>query len=399
VSMVGSYSVTVTDNNCCEGSASATVTQEGGIPEVPGPITGDTIGMCNINTPSIYFISPIPNSDCYFWKLPPGATIVSLDTMGTHIAVVFDNSFTGGYIEVSSHNACGNSPTFNGRRLYVSAFPGSVPGGISGQRSGVCKQLAAVYSIPTIIGATSYLWSVPLGAMITSGQGTPSIVVSFASSYRTGDICVQYSTLCGTSPFECISVDPRPVTGSPITGPAVVCAFNLNTVYSIPPSIGASDYLWSVPTGATIVSGQGSNSIQVNFGNFSGLISVKASNNCGEGLFQFLLVNITPCNKVPAIPDLILKKKQTGFTVKIFPNPSDGLLNLDLQTDTNPSAENYTLSIYSPLNQLLYSSTITNVADLKQTLDLRHFAKGMYFLQVKNSTQSYTAKILLHGSE
>lgn len=396
VSMVGSYSVTVTDNNGCEGSASATVTQEGGIPEVPGPITGDTIAMCNINTPSIYFISPIPNSDCYFWKVPAGATIVSPDSMGTQIAVVFDNSFTGGYIEVSSHNACGNSPTFNGRRLYVSAFPGSVPGSISGQRSGVCKQLAAVYSIPNILGATSYLWSVPLGAMIISGQGTPSIVVSFASSYRIGDICVQYSTLCGTSPFECISVDPRPVTGNAITGPAVVCASTINTAYSIPLSNGANNYHWTVPTGATIVSGQGSNNIQVNFGNFSGLISVRASNDCGDGLFQFLLVNITPCNKVPRVPDLTTRKKQTGFRVSIFPNPSGGILNLDLQTQVNVADENYTLSVYDPLNQLLYSSKISSASELRQTLDLRHFTKGIYFLQVRSKSQSYTTKVLLH---
>jgi len=396
VNAVGTYGVTVTDNNGCMGSTSATVTEDGGIPAVPGPISGDTTGMCNTNSPSIYFISPVPNSDCYFWKLPPGATIVSPDTMGTQIEVVFDNTFTGGYIEVSSHNACGNSPTFNGRRIFVSAFPGSVLGSISGQRTGVCKQVATPYSISPIVGATSYLWSVPLGAMIVSGQGTPSIMVSFASSFRIGDICVQYSTLCGTGPFECISVKPIPETGNGITGPVVACAFNQNTEYSIPLSVGASDYRWTVPAGASIVSGQGTNSIQVNFGNISGLVSVKAANDCGDGLFQFLLVNVTPCNKIPTTPNLVTKRKQNEFIVSLFPNPSTGLLNLDLKTEVSPSYENFTLSIYDPLNQLVYSSKISNASELRQTLDLRHFTKGIYFLQVKNKYHHYTTKILMH---
>ncbi len=400
VNAVGTYSVTVMDNNGCEGSTSATVTQDGGIPDIPGLITGSAFGMCNISSPSTYSISPVPNSTCYIWKVPPGATIVSGYMKDSAlffnvIQVVFDNSFNGGFIEVAAHNDCGSSPSFNGRRIYVSATPGSIPGIISGQKSGVCKQVATPYSITPIVGATSYLWSVPLGAMIVSGQGTPSIMVSFASSYRPGDICVQYSTLCGTSPLECISVKPIPETGNGITGPVVTCAFNQNTVYTIPLSVGASDYRWTVPAGASIVSGQGTNSIQVNFGNISGLVSVKASNDCGDGLFQFLLVNVTPCNKIPPTPNQNTKKKQNELVVSLFPNPSDGLLTLDLQTDASPSYENFTLSIYDPLNQLVYSSKISNASELRQTLDLRHFTKGLYFLQIQNKAQHYITKILL----
>jgi len=67
-----------------------------------------------------------------------------------------------------------------------------------------------------------------------------------------------------------------------------------------------------------------------------------------------------------------------------------------LQTDASPSYENFTLSIYDPLNQLVYSSKISNASELRQTLDLRHFTKGIYFLQVKNKSHHYTTKILLH---
>lgn len=400
VSMVGSYSVTVTDNNGCEGSTSVTVTQEGGIPDIPGPITGSVFGMCNTLSPSTYSVSPVPNSTCYIWKVPPGAKIVSgfmadSNLFANIIQVVFDNSFTGGYIEVASHNDCGASPSFNGRRIYVSATPGSVPGNISGPTSGVCKLPSAIYSIPPVVGATSYYWSLPLGATILNGQGTPAIQVSFASSYRAGDICVQYNTLCGTSPFQCIAVKPVPETGGAITGPSVVCAFNQNIAYSIPLSAGANDYQWSVPTGASITSGLGTNSIQVRFGNISGLISVKATNDCGEGLFQFLLVNVATCNRVPQRPEIITRTKQTGFEIKIFPNPSDGLLNLEWQPEVDLLKEDFTLSIYDPLHQLVYTSKVTYSNLIKESLDLRHFSRGLYFLQIQNKAQNYTTKILL----
>ena len=140
--------------------------------------------MCNAMSPVTYSISPVSNSTCYVWIVPDGATIVSgymedSSVFFNTIQVVFDNSFTGGYIEVAAHNDCGSSPTFNGRRILISASPGSVPGAISGITSGVCKLQIVTYTLPPIVGATSYLWTTPLGADILSGQGTNSITVNF----------------------------------------------------------------------------------------------------------------------------------------------------------------------------------------------------------------------------
>ncbi|MBK8512582.1 MAG: hypothetical protein IPL56_10155 [Saprospiraceae bacterium] len=63
--------------------------------------------------------------------MPPGATIVDgfmadSNVFGNIIKVVFDNSFTGGFIGVAAHNDCGASPTFNGSTLYVSWLPRAV---------------------------------------------------------------------------------------------------------------------------------------------------------------------------------------------------------------------------------------------------------------------------------
>ncbi len=398
VGTVNTFSVTVTDINGCKGSAMATTSLDGGVPEVPGPISGSLFGMCNAMSPVTYSISPVSNSTCYVWIVPDGATIVSgymedSSVFFNTIQVVFDNSFTGGYIEVAAHNDCGSSPSFNGRRILISASPGSVPGTISGTTSGVCKLQIVTYTLPPIVGATSYLWTVPLGADIINGQGTNSITINFASSYRTGDICVQYTTVCGTSPFECISVSPQPKVNGTIVGPTTLCALANNIIYSIPLSAGATAYEWTVPTGATILSGQGTNLIKVAFGTHSGIVTVIATNACGNSTNQFITVNLVVCGQ-SQLSQLGLESSTDGkIKIKVFPNPSEGILHLNvLTTDLNIFHE---LSITDAMGRLVYTTTLRGSRQELFTLDLRTLNKGIFVLNLKNESNIVATKIVL----
>jgi len=86
-------------------------------------------------------------------------------------------------------------------------------------------------------------------------------------------------------------------TTSAITGPASVCQNNTGLIYSVTATSG-SKYTWTVPTGASIVSGQGTNSITVNFGSNAGNVTVTESNsvNC-SGTTKVQAVTISgPCN-------------------------------------------------------------------------------------------------------
>ena len=81
-----------------------------------------------------------------------------------------------------------------------------------------------------------------------------------------------------------ITIDPNccdPQT-SPIQGPTPLCANTTGNVYAVTNTIG-STYTWTVPAGATITAGQGSNSITVDFGANGGQISVVETINCGDG--------------------------------------------------------------------------------------------------------------------
>jgi PKD-like domain/Secretion system C-terminal sorting domain len=74
-------------------------------------------------------------------------------------------------------------------------------------------------------------------------------------------------------------------------------------VYSINPVDGATTYNWTVPSGVTLVSGQGSTLITVDFGNSfsSGNICVRAGNACGNSSYSCISVNAKPQNPVTII--------------------------------------------------------------------------------------------------
>ena len=65
-----------------------------------------------------------------------------------------------------------------------------------------------------------------------------------------------------------------------VTGPNPVCAFTTQN-YSCTAVAGASNYAWTVPVGASILSGQGTTSISVAFGNTSGQVGVATTTACG----------------------------------------------------------------------------------------------------------------------
>ncbi len=69
-------------------------------------------------------------------------------------------------------------------------------------------------------------------------------------------------------------------TPGSITGQNVICGSLNNITYTIAAVTGATSYAWTVPPGVTIVSGQGTTSITVNYlpGSTSGNVSVSASN-------------------------------------------------------------------------------------------------------------------------
>ncbi|MCX6250433.1 MAG: hypothetical protein NTX61_06750, partial [Bacteroidetes bacterium] len=82
----------------------------------------------------------------------------------------------------------------------------------------------------------------------------------------------------------------------PITGPATVHRNSYVIQYSIPSLANAVNYIWTLPPGATIAGGTGTNCITVNFSGIatSGTMWVKGMNKCGPGDSASLYITLLP---------------------------------------------------------------------------------------------------------
>ncbi|MEI6901318.1 MAG: beta-glycosidase, partial [Bacteroidota bacterium] len=222
----------------------------------------------------------------YTWTVSAGGTITS----GAGTSAITVTWIATGAQSLTVTYTNGNGCTATNATIYnvtVNPLPGAA-GNITGTAT-VCGGAQGVaYSVPAIANANTYVWNLPTGATIATGAGTNSITVNYGASASSGNITVYGNNLCGngnvSAPYA-VTVTPLPAAAGTINGLASVCKGTTGVVYSVPPITNAASYVWTLPAGATTVSGAGTNSITVNFGinAVSGNITVFGSNTCGNG--------------------------------------------------------------------------------------------------------------------
>jgi hypothetical protein len=229
-------------------------------------------------------------------------------------------------LTVYASNACGSSPV---RSRNVSLNILAAPAAISGQATGVCGATGVAYTTAGVVGATSYVWTVPVGASIASGQGTNSITVDFSGSFAGGPITVLAQNGCGNGATRALTVSGAPGIAAPISGSTGLCALQ-NYLFSVPTIAGASTYTWTVPTGFVIQSGQGTKDLTVKAAanpNTNLSLSVRASNACGTGPIRTLSgISITLCPRIG---------EGGAMNILAYPNPVSDLLNISFDSDKN----------------------------------------------------------------
>jgi len=126
----------------------------------------------------------------YTWK--KNGTTISGATTSSYTAT------TAGSYTVTVANICG-SATSSPITVTIGGSAPAQPGTISGPGNFCSGQAGVIYSIAPVAGATSYSWLVPTGAIITAGQGTVSITVTFGN--KNGKIKVAAANGCGISSY------------------------------------------------------------------------------------------------------------------------------------------------------------------------------------------------------
>lgn len=265
-------------------------------------ITGDN-DVCESS--DYYFYVTEAGMSNYVWAISPNSGTLTW-VPGSNQIMVFWNTPGAHWVSVSYTGAGGCSaaaPTVYNVTVHpVAGAAGTITG-----PAVVCAGATGVaYSVPAVANATSYAWTVPSGATIASGATTNSITVNFGASAVSGNIQVNAVNDCGAGPAStalAVTITPLPAAAGAISGPNSVCQGTLGVIYTTGTITNATGYHWTVPAGATIVSGTNTNTITVDFSATasSGAVTVNGTNDCGDGAATTFTVVLNPIPETPVI--------------------------------------------------------------------------------------------------
>jgi len=283
------------------------------------PVVSGPTNVCPFlgNGQQVTYTAVADGATTFNWTLPANVNLVSGQGTST-LTVTFNAAFAtqaNKQIRVIASNACYTSPLAIFYPLVQ--FP-STPAAINASANSVCLSLETnqpiTFTIPKVTAATSYIWTGQSGTTTIThpnGQGIndTTITVLFSSSFTTSSITVTAVNDCGASGTRSFTVTrANPATPGLISGPTNVCAFigtgSPAATYSVPQQSNVSSYTWTLPNGATGITGQGTNTVSFNFpvGYTGGNISVIAVNGCGSSATPRTL-NLATLN--PATPGII----------------------------------------------------------------------------------------------
>ncbi len=189
--------------------------------------------------------------------------------------------------------------------------------------------------------------------------GTYALEKDFHSTYWAAD-------------FFNILINPYTVTGS-----GQVAFSATNETYSVP-STNGSTYTWTVPSGAAIVSGQGTNNIIVNFGNNNGNIEVveTTSGGCVNDIAK-IYVNVGS-SSLPSI-----EAEQANFFYDVYGNTI-----VALNTDISKFKS---LMIFNSIGQKVDKEYFIQGNKIVLGSDL---VPGLYIVTINTGKKQFTFKMV-----
>lgn len=289
----------------------------------------------------------------YIWTVPSDASITS--GQGSH-QITVNWGCTIGNVNLELQTLCDTvSLSYDVSGFAVPTLSG--PTTVTGNQSGI------TYAIPQASSGT-FSWEVPTGASIVSGQGSNQIVVDWGCD--PGEVIVAFNSACGATFNDTLLVA---LPSYAISGQISVLPSSTNRTYSIA-DIPDATYAWSVPSDVSILSGQGTHAIQIDFGTTDGLISVTVGTSCDTNAYDlpfvieesFLYVDFDSTDlEFIAYDDAVFKKVANPSPSGINVSDSVGRVN---KTATSPRWAGIEADVYEialglrpVMTQKIYSTT------------------------------------------
>jgi PKD repeat protein len=220
---------------------------------ITAPIVGDTV-ICQDAMNVVYQIKTPPAHNVnttYTWSVPSELTITS--PLGLYFIIVDATgpSVAGDKISVyETYNATGCKGSTVQFPIIVSTS--KIGENVKGTTP-LCRNASGIKFWVSLTAGSSYNWSLPPGAYITSNPDSAAVFVTFPIATAGNVSVVETQGACTTyhNPlYIIVNALPTPA----LTGEAAPC-INSSHVYTT--DAGMSNYVWTVSAGGSITSGGG----------------------------------------------------------------------------------------------------------------------------------------------
>ncbi|MBL7913719.1 MAG: SprB repeat-containing protein [Bacteroidia bacterium] len=378
------YDACVTGSNAC---GSNVVKCQGIRANTSVPRLSDSFSDVCEGTDYTYRIFSVAGATNYRWTATNGITFNGNPspyyTTDTSVVVSVPVGFTSTKIGVASTSGCDFTAN---REVSVSATP-LIPFGIIGARGNLCNS-EQIYTIRTRPRQT-YQWTVPTGAAILwTSAGMDSIRVQFGSNVN-GSIAVRATNICGIQgPERKITVTSLPSTPGVVTGLPEACPNTHGYAYSIASVTGSSAYRWNLPQGSSITSGDGTENIEVAFGNTVSRISVQSVGTCGVSANRYFNI-ASNCrtgnssNTSVNTTEVVVTKE---FNLQAFPDADTKILTV---TFNAPEDGVYRYKLIDQANREAGSGEFNSLkgSNMEQ-IDMSTLENAVYRLVIENNGKS-----------
>ncbi|PWW20123.1 MULTISPECIES: PKD domain-containing protein [unclassified Chryseobacterium] len=260
----GTYHLEATYYNtllACEGNASIDITVE-----QPVTISGGTDEICAGTSQTFTATPNVP----VIWKVTTGGSTVTSGVVSGPFSYTFNTAGTYTIVAVKQGGDCESNP----RIIKVLPIPQPPTGTISGETK-VCPGKPYVYTISSVDPGMVPVWSVTNGTIQGSNAGS-SVTVIFNTGASSYSVSAQNKSMsnagCLSAPisFSVAPLDLNTITVNPNPGgpfcPSSTQTFTANLNGIVPDFM---EWTFGSPNFGSVVGGQGTSNITVNFNEIS----------------------------------------------------------------------------------------------------------------------------------
>ena len=301
------------------------------------------------------------NTPTYQWKL--NGTNVGTNTPTYSSSSLSDNDVVS-VVMTSSISSCvtGTPASSNTITVKVNALP-STPVAISGLSS-ICLSSNQVYSIPNVIGATSYDWVV--SGNLTATSSTTNVINTTAGAVAgAGTIKVRSVNACGASAYTSdlnitISNIPAPTPNFTLTanniciGPSINFT-NTSTVNATTNSPIVA-YNWNFGDGSSAITTQNASNTYSSTGTFNVFMSITSQDNCNVSIAKSIIVNpLSVSGTAVAVNSSVCEGASTTINLTGYTGT--------IQWMSSPTGANTWTNIIGATNAILNTGVLTSTTD------------------------------------